>query len=763
MKKILFILASMSVFFTLNAQSITGRIIDREDNPIEYATVVLQTPDSEYVDVTFTDSLGYFKFRRDLQNFRLIVQHLMYMSSEEAYSTPNVGVVYLDSNEQSLSEAVVRGERPLVKVIDGRMTYNMPQLLQEKVVSNAYESLLHLPGVSEQGGGLTLAGASSLTVIVNGKPTTMSSDQLMELLKNTPKERVLSAEVMYSAPPQYHVRGAAINLVLAGRTTESPTLQGQVNAAYNQYRYDSYNTGVTLLFGSKKFSTDFMYTFGYGTGWRNDDIISNHLYNETIYSITQNDWHKTTKPSHNVRIGNDYYFNQDSKISIAYTGQLVPWSHSDARSKGTYSESYNQRKYDRPLQMHNAALNYASGFGLSVGGDYTYYSNHSTQHYKENMVGKEDAFNTTSKQDINRVSAYADQNHALGGSWGLSYGAKFAYASDESSQQYLSLVGNDMAGLDSKSKGNEYTYDLYAGFEKDFSERLSTSFSLTGEYYEFNKYNEWSIFPAMEVTYVSAPSHIFQLSLSSDKTYPDYWEMMNSVSYLNGYTEVHGNPDLRPYKDYSVQLNYILKSKYVFTLYGIYLDDYAVQLPYQSPDKLALIYKTTNFDYSRKFGISASIPFKLGNFLSSRLTLHGFYHNEKSNHFHDMSFDKHNLVLYSSLNNTFTISTKPSVVAELNGSYITKNIQGPSEIPELYQVDAGVKWTFMNDNAELRFKVNDIFNSWAPDKWNMQLDKQDIKMYIAPDSRYVSLSFTYKFGNFKEKKHKEVDLSRFKQ
>ncbi|MDR1554128.1 MAG: hypothetical protein LBS69_11840, partial [Prevotellaceae bacterium] len=35
-------------------------------------------------------------------------------------------------------------------------------------------------------------------------------------LKMYPAEMIQSAEIMYSAPPQYHVRGAAINLVLKG-------------------------------------------------------------------------------------------------------------------------------------------------------------------------------------------------------------------------------------------------------------------------------------------------------------------------------------------------------------------------------------------------------------------------------------------------------------------------------------------------------------------------------------------------------------------
>ena len=74
--------------------------------------------------------------------------------------------------------------------------------------------LTQLPGVSEQDGGLTLAGAGGVTVILNGKPSTMSTEQLASLLRSTPVERIEKAEVMYSTPPQYHVRGAAINLVL---------------------------------------------------------------------------------------------------------------------------------------------------------------------------------------------------------------------------------------------------------------------------------------------------------------------------------------------------------------------------------------------------------------------------------------------------------------------------------------------------------------------------------------------------------------------
>lgn len=143
-----------------------------------------------------------------------------------------------------------------------------------------------------------------------------------------------------------------------------------------------------------------------------------------------------------------------------------------------------------------------------------------------------------------------------------------------------------------------------------------------------------------EITYKINSQNILQLSVSSDKIYPGYREMQNSISYLNGYTEIQGNTDLKPLQDYSFQLNYILKNKYIFTLYANYIDNNFNQLPYQSPERFVLILKTLNFDYSSKLGLNVMIPFRAGSVLDS----------------HDISFNKENVGFYANVDNTFNIS-----------------------------------------------------------------------------------------------------------
>lgn len=77
-------------------------------------------------------------------------------------------------------------------------------------------------------------------------------------------------------------------------------------------------------------------------------------------------------------------------------------------------------------------------------------------------------------------------------------------------------------------------------------------------------------------------------------------------------------------------------------------------------------------------------------------------------------------------------------------------------ISSMYNVDAGLKWISPNGKAEISLKVDDMFNSWVPKDLNLQYKTQDLHMRMIPDSRRVSLSFIYKFGDFKAKEHKEV-------
>lgn len=760
-KNLFFVLCLLITKVSISAQTVSGKVIDSMSRPIDAATVVLQTRDSVFIDATITDTLGNFLLKNTSQEYRLIVQSILYKTQQLEGSGKDAGIIVMKEQEYALNEVIVKGERPQVKVENGKLTYDIARFAENKVVSNAYESLLQLPGVNEINGVLSLAGASSVTVILNGKPTSMSSDQLMNLLKSTPTSRIEKAEVMYSAPPQYHVRGAAINLVVKGYKSGDGGWQGEVNGNYAQKYYASASGGASLLYTSPKWNVDFLYNADYTKKKTGANFYSQHTLNEQVYNIEQHNSGDGNLVTHNARMGIDYNLTQKSKLSFFYTTAISPDAKRREFSTGNFSQSQNNKKIDDV--MHNLSVDYSSDFGFTTGVNYTYYQSNFKQKF-ENKDNKDvlTLFDADARQKINRWKVYVDQSHNLFQEWTLNYGTSFMYANDHNTQFYTPKDGVDRSDQNSNSRIKEYTYNLYAGINKSFDEKFSISLSVAGEYYKLADYNNWSVYPSAEMTYVASPTHIFQLSFSSDKTYPSYWEIQESVGYLNGYMEIYGNPFLKPSTDYSTQLSYILKSKYVLTAYYSYVPDYFDQLAYQSPDRLRLIYQTLNWNYKKMLGLNIVLPFNIGSVLDSRLTLNGFKAWAKSSNFHGLSFNHSKWSLYANLNNTISISSRPDLKMEISGTYLTPTIQGFYDLGRAWSVDAGLKWTFANRKAELRLKGTDLFNRMNTTV-NMDNAGQRMHMNLLRDSRMVNVSFTYKFGGYKKKDHKEVDTSRFGQ
>lgn len=108
-------------------------------------------------------------------------------------------------------------------------------------MTNAYEALKEIPGVMEQDEQLTLIGTGGMTILLNGQKSSMSYEQLMNLLRSIPVSRVEDVEIMYSAPPQYNIRGAAINVILRqyGGDESIPSWQGELSGGYSHRTHGS--------------------------------------------------------------------------------------------------------------------------------------------------------------------------------------------------------------------------------------------------------------------------------------------------------------------------------------------------------------------------------------------------------------------------------------------------------------------------------------------------------------------------------------------
>ena len=764
------------------AQGISGKVMDGKEQPVDGVAVILQTLDSVYVDAVVTDTLGDFRLNHPLdQSYRLIFQHILYNMVEKEITTANVGTVVLEEKDYQLAEITVKGERPQVKLEGGKLTYDVPQLMKDKTATNAFEIIKDLPGLIERNDNLELVGASRLNIILNGQLTTMSADQLIQLLKTMPASRVEKAEVMYNAPAKYNVKGALLNVVLSKNESETPSWQGETGVDYTQYRHAGGDAHVNLLYTNKGFSIDFLLNGNKRRDVMGEDMLARHTLNSGMTEISQHNRALVHVNRGTVRLGMDYTFANEDKLSLAYylKGDKVLsdrdafTSYLDLSKPENKSESTSLVRDDGHSAIHNIRLQYDGHAGISAGADFTRYHSPSVLDYQDTNGSRTDMINNT-RQDVSRWSVFLNKTHSFASGWGLNYGVHGGYASSKNYSEYLYEQGAgyemDEEALEDNTQ-KEYIADIFAEVSKSFGERFSATVGLKGEYFKsdyassrenMNLWNEGALFPTVSLSYTFSPRHILQFDISSDKTYPGYWQVSPQVTPLNSYSEVAGNPLLKPYRTYEGQMVYIFRQKYMLVAFCEYTPDYFVQLPYQSDTELKTVFRFENMDYSLEAGLAVIIPFNVGRFWNSRITLRGWRMQEKNDNFHGISYNREAYLGLAHMSNTFNLCDKPNLKMTIDGQYVTPGaIQGIYDLGSMYEISAGLKWTFLNDRASLTLKGDDIFASSIPRTIKINQGNQWSRMRKLNDERCLKLSFVWKFGGYKEKEHDSIDTSRF--
>lgn len=764
------------------AQGISGKVMDGKEQPVDGVAVILQTLDSVYVDAVVTDTLGDFRLNHPLdQSYRLIFQHILYNMVEKEITTANVGTVVLEEKDYQLAEITVKGERSQVKLEGGKLTYDVPQLMKDKTATNAFEIIKDLPGLIERNDNLELVGASRLNIILNGQLTTMSADQLIQLLKTMPASRVEKAEVMYNAPAKYNVKGALLNVVLSKNESETPSWQGETGVDYTQYRHAGGDAHVNLLYTNKGFSIDFLLNGNKRRDVMGEDMLARHTLNSGMTEISQHNRALVHVNRGTVRLGMDYTFANEDKLSLAYylKGDKVLsdrdafTSYLDLSKPENKSESTSLVRDDGHSAIHNIRLQYDGHAGISAGADFTRYHSPSVLDYQDTNGSRTDMINNT-RQDVSRWSVFLNKTHSFASGWGLNYGVHGGYASSKNYSEYLYDQGAgyemDEEALEDNTQ-KEYIVDIFAEVSKSFGERFSATVGLKGEYFKsdyassrenMNLWNEGALFPTVSLSYTFSPRHILQFDISSDKTYPGYWQVSPQVTPLNSYSEVAGNPLLKPYRTYEGQMVYIFRQKYMLVAFCEYTPDYFAQLPYQSDTELKTVFRFENMDYSLEAGLAVIIPFNVGRFWNSRITLRGWRMQEKNDNFHGISYNREAYLGLAHMSNTFNLCDKPNLKMTIDGQYVTPGaIQGIYDLGSMYEISAGLKWTFLNDRASLTLKGDDIFASSIPRTIKINQGNQWSRMRKLNDERCLKLSFVWKFGGYKEREHDSIDTSRF--
>lgn len=735
-------------------KQLSGLVVDTNGQPVMSASVIIQSSDSaeHNVQITVTDVDGKFLFHSVSFPYQLIIQHMSYSDSYVNDSVSNVRVV-LKEKDNTLGEVVVKGNRPMVKTTsDGGISFSGDQIRQRRLVETVLDMIEALPMMMKSGESLMLMGATETSILINGKKKILSDEQLANYLKTIPVSEVKSLDVYYSTPPKFGVRGASVNIVMSAPKHEDLHFRGEGFVSANYSNSMKFDGGTNFSLSSKKWSMNAGYTESNAAKFRNQtletvhtlDGVKHHILQTTQTSSISKDktavMNLTISPNDNVGVDVDYVFLHKSPRNNINFNSLIDQQSINGNTFSRYgSDTHNVR----------VALTYKD---IEFGGEY--------EHFKEN-ADQIVVLDKNQNIDNNHNQSYRGLNVYLNGESEL-FNHTIEYGIDGTLRNTTNYVGENESS-ESLMKQNELETTAYLGIRIPLGKKGFINTSIQGEFinstykrnngYKEKLWRDFDIYPTFMLMYRFTPLHIIQASLSSTKYYPSYWANASYSSYIDNYSRIEGNPQLNPSRKYALNVNYIMRSKYIIGLFGESHQNYFTQLLKLKKDEIAAAYKYYNIHKSQRYGVMAIVPLNLIHGFESKFTLMGFYMHQEGS-IDEITLDKTKVSGRASISNTINLLGN-KLMAEIGGWVQLPVIQGLYDVKAMWNITSKVSWKTPIKGMSVCIKVDDMFNTLRS-RVRSNVPQQRFSFRSYGDSRMFSLTLRYIFNGYKAKERKTI-------
>ena len=222
-RSIFSIFSILMVLPSFAQNKISGRIIDADSKPLEFVTVTLhRAKDSVLVKGAITEQNGNYEFS-PVKNGNYFVSASQ-VGLKKQVSGPlsildnslTVKDLQLVENAKTLGAVTVVAQKPFIEHQIDKTVVNVENSIVA-AGSTAMEVLEKAPSVLvDNDGKITLRGKDNVRIMVDGKPSQLSQDQLANLLRNTNANLIQKIEIITNPSAKYDAAGNAgiINIVL---------------------------------------------------------------------------------------------------------------------------------------------------------------------------------------------------------------------------------------------------------------------------------------------------------------------------------------------------------------------------------------------------------------------------------------------------------------------------------------------------------------------------------------------------------------------
>lgn len=769
-----FLLLQVSAIFSQAPGGvIKGHVFDEKSNKgLSFASVqVWKSNDSTLFTGALTDDKGWFNITSVKPgNYFLRISYVGYktLDKKNIVVSPSLefdaGNILLSLNATLSKEIIISGEKGSVTLSADKKIYNIGSQISPGASAN--DVLLTLPSISANDEGkLQLRGNESITILVDGRPTSVGG-QGSNILDQLNASQIEKIEVITNPSSQFDAEGTGgiVNIVLkknikTGLNGNTGFTIGSNNKTSAQINLNARGKKLNVFGGG-----NFRYNETFGSG-----LINRYYSVDTVYSLLQK-INNTNKPlSATYRTGIDWYVNPRNTLGFTIAGgvtdgtskekieysflnsmeeKLSAFSLNSNVENNTYNNDISVY-YKKTFSKNNAEFNASASFNNN-------YDKKKTQTIPSFELGIDSSVNAFLNTIILRNEifiAQLDYQQSIFKDWKLESGLKQTLRGINNDFENVKLL-SDLTTIDSTYFLRKLIYDdnisgVYTSLSHSFNktsvkagirvERAERKIELNQE---FNN-ERYDFFPSFFATRQLKNKKEISFSYSKRINRPSIQTLNPFPDFNDPFNQLIGNPYIKPEFIHAAELGYQQYFKNMVFNATLYyrLTVNQIQRIRTTIGNISYI-QFTNLNSGNNAGLELILKadwFKWwtqtfsGNIYSVYLDGSNVNENYRRNNF------TWNAKWVS------TLKIKKTFSLQINGNYDARNVVPQGVILPRYSLDVSMKKDLWKQKANISLGLTDIFNTRVF-RINTLFETITQNVERRRESRILTLGFNYRFG-----------------
>ncbi|MFY8171188.1 MAG: TonB-dependent receptor domain-containing protein, partial [Sphingobacteriaceae bacterium] len=626
-----------------------------------------------------------------------------------------LGQIKLYTSVKQLAQATVNADRGMLQMAIDKKVFNV----EKNVLStggSANDVLQTIPSINvDLEGNLSLRGSGNITVLIDGRPSTLTGTDRNAVLEQIPSSAIESVELITNPSAKYDPDGTSgiINIIL--KKNKQTSLNGSINSSVT-YGAGRYSLGYNLNYKNKKWNL----STGYSVRANQMNMRSYNTrknYNTDTTFTNQDGLNHNQNTTNVLRFSADHYINSRSTIGLTTTLSKTDKSSNGSSANVNFNETHLQTDALKRLNIGvenslnvDLGLNYRKSFlkpkeELSIDLSYSNNASNAQTDYETSNTFNPNLFiqNAITKSSVNLSSFKLDYVNPINEQSKLETGYKLNFRSNDADFNVADNSQNPDTLIPNTLQSNHFIYTeiinaAYVNYGRTIGGwgvqgglRMEHANIITDQVTAGikNRQPYLSFFPSLYFARKLGADQEVQLNYSRRINRPQ-------VNNLNPFTDFSdprnlrtGNPNLKPEYVDAYELSYIKywkKNTLTSTLYFRQTNDQIQR--YRLVDTAGISTVTfQNLSFSRNFGFEFIAVTELMKFwtLTTNLNL---FRNE-------IAISSTNAELKTGSNGSVKImsTTKlPNILdIQISGNYTSAGVTAQGEFKEMYSFDIGLK------------------------------------------------------------------------